>query len=59
MEKRVSLAFSIAFLMASLFFSSLNLTGNVIGESHLTSSNLLGGVLFLVGTIAAFYYLRK
>ncbi len=59
LEKRVSLAFSIAFLMASLFFSSLNLTGNVIGESHLTSSNLLGGVLFLVGTIAAFYYLRK
>lgn len=46
-------------LIVGLFFLSANFTGNVIGSLNQTSSNWIGGVLFLIGLVGAFAYFRK
>ena len=48
---------SIAFFLCSILLSSINLTGNVIGNLN-TSSNLIGGVLFFLGISVAFAYFK-
>ncbi len=47
-----------AFLF-SLIFISGNFTGYVIANLTPTSSNWIGGILFLIGLIGAFIYFRK
>lgn len=46
----------IGFVGAIIFLSS-NLTGNVIGLNE-TTSNWIGGVLFVIGLVGAFAYFR-
>lgn len=58
LEKTVGFS-SIILIVGSIFFLSFNLTGNVIGSINQTSSNWIGGVLFLIGLVGAFAYFRK
>jgi hypothetical protein len=46
-------------VLGGLFCLSPNLTGNVIGNSSLSSSNVLGIALLLVGIVGAFIIVRK
>jgi hypothetical protein len=50
---------SIGSILAGIFFLSPNLTGNVIGNITNNSSNIFGGVLFILGIVGAFFTLRK
>jgi len=50
---------SIGSVIAGIFFLSPNLTGNVIGNMAKSSGNILGGVLFILGIVGAFFILRK
>ena len=59
LEHHVSAAVLILVGIASLFFLSSNLTGNVIGNMSQTSSNWVGGVLFIIGLVGAFLYFRN
>ena len=45
-------------IIGGIFFLSSNITGNVIGLNQ-TSSNWIGGVLFLIGLVGAFAYFKK
>jgi len=45
--------------IAGLFFLSSNITGNVIGSLNQTSSNWIGGILFILGLVGTFAYFRK
>ncbi len=49
----------VAAFLFSLIFISGNFTGYVIANLTLTSSNWIGGILFLTGLISAFIYFRK
>ena len=52
--------FSITFLLISLFFVSLNFTGNVIlAELNPDISKLLGICFFICGLVFSFIYLKK
>ena len=46
-------------LIAGLFFLSGNLTGNVIGSLNKSSSNWIGGSLFVLGLVGAFCFLKR
>lgn len=46
-------------VLAGIFFLSPNATGNVIGILNKTSSNWIGGVLFLIGLVGAFAYFKR
>ena len=50
---------SVVSLLGAIFFLSSNITGNAIGSLNQTSSNGIGGVLFLVGLILAFIYFKS
>ena len=50
---------SIVGILGSLFFLSPNITGNAIGASVRSDSNLMGILLFVVGIAAGFFYLRR
>lgn len=52
------MAISVISLALALLFISSNLTGNVVSNLTLSSSNTIAGVFFLLGIIAAFFYLR-
>ncbi|MBS3072237.1 hypothetical protein J4477_00175 [Candidatus Pacearchaeota archaeon] len=43
-------------LLASLFFLSTNLTGNVIGNLSRTGANWVGGILFVLGLAGVFAF---
>jgi hypothetical protein len=59
LEGKVEVTTAIIGLFGSIFFLSFNLTGNVISDLSIKTSNLTGIVLFLVGLVAAFLYFRK
>jgi len=59
LESSVSSVLAIFCLGASLLFLSSNITGNVIGNLNQPSSNLIGGVLFLIGLMEAFFYFKR
>ena len=59
LEDKVTSTIAIASLAISILFMSSSITGNVISSLNQTSSNFMGGVLFLIGIIAAFVYFRK
>jgi hypothetical protein len=46
-------------ILGGIFLLSSGITGNVIGSLNQTSSNWIGGALFLVGLLGAFLYFRK
>jgi len=50
---------SIGSVLAGIFFLSPNLTGNVIGNLTKGSTNILGGILFVLGITGMFFTLRK
>lgn len=55
---RLSVAASIIGVFGGLFFFSSNMTGNVINNLNQTSSNWIGGILFIIGLIGAFAYFK-
>ncbi len=50
---------SIIVLITGLFFLSSNLTGNVIGNMTNSTSNWIGGVLFILGLVGALFYFKN
>ena len=50
--------FGIASLFSGLFFLSPNITGNVIGNSQLSGSNILGAIFLFLGLFCALVYFR-
>ncbi len=46
-------------LIGLLILISSNITGNVVSNLNQTSSNWIGGVLFIIGLIGIFTYLRR
>lgn len=59
LESKVGAFIGISGILASIFFLSSNITGNVIGNmTHLTS-NLIGGILFVIGVAGTFFYFKK
>lgn len=64
LESRTNLNKSLAILsigsiFAGIFFLSPNLTGNVIGNIAKNSGNILGGILFILGIVGAFFTFKK
>ncbi|MEK6926905.1 MAG: hypothetical protein AABX11_00585 [Nanoarchaeota archaeon] len=59
LEHKVTSVVAISGLVGGLLFLSSNITGNVIGGLNQVSSNWIGGVLFVIGLIGAFTYLRN
>ncbi|MEK6898681.1 MAG: hypothetical protein AABW79_01130 [Nanoarchaeota archaeon] len=57
LEKNISATTALVGLFLGIFFLSPNLTGNVIGLNQ-DSSNLIGGILFLIGLIGTFVYFK-
>lgn len=45
-------------ILGGIFFLSPNITGNVIGNLNSPTSNAIGGILMIIGIIAAFFYLK-
>jgi hypothetical protein len=58
LEKRAEGSAAIISLFLSLFFLSVNLTGNFIGINP-TSSNWIGVTLFIIGLVGAIAYFKK
>ncbi|MBA3063998.1 MAG: hypothetical protein KKG94_01965 [Nanoarchaeota archaeon] len=58
LETKVAAAIALAGVVSGLIFLSPNLTGNVIGNLSNSSSNIIGGVLFLIGLVGAFFSIR-
>tara|TARA_Y100000034_G_scaffold125805_1_gene176075 strand:+ start:112 stop:642 length:531 start_codon:yes stop_codon:yes gene_type:complete len=46
-------------IVAAIFFLSPNLTGNVIGTTTGTTSNLIGVGCLVIGLIAGYFYFKK
>ena len=59
LEQKLSAIVGIVGLLGSLFFTSSAFTGNVVGTLNQNSINIIGVVLFLIGVIGAFFYIRK
>lgn len=59
LETKISGTTAIIGLLGSILFLSANLTGNVISNLSLKTSNMIGVVLFLVGVAGAFFYVRN
>lgn len=59
LEKKTSGTLAILGTLGGLFFLSSNLTGNIVGNMTNSTSNWIGGVLFIVGLVGALIYFRK
>jgi hypothetical protein len=46
-------------ILIALFLLSSNITGNIIGSLSQPTSNLIGGILFILGIIGAFSYFNS
>lgn len=57
LEGKVSFSIAILCLLSSMIFLSFNITGNAIGLNR-TSTNWIGSVLFIIGLIAYFFWLK-
>lgn len=58
LERKVAGIVASILLVSSIFFLYSNMTGNVIGINK-TSSNWIGGILFVIGLVGAFFYFKK
>lgn len=59
LEDHIFASVAIVGLLGSLFFTSSTFTGNVTGSLTQNSTNIIGVILFLVGIVASFFYVRK
>lgn len=59
LEERVAAGIAIGGFVLALVFISPNLTGKAIASVAVRNSNWLGVVLFLVGLVGSFFYLRN
>lgn len=59
LTSKLSAIIGITGIGAGLFFLSNNITGNVIGNLTIQSSNIIGLSAFLIGLIGAFFYFKK
>ena len=59
LQKKVVCVLTIVGLCTGLFFLSPNLTGNAIGDLTNSTSNWIGGVLFVFGLIGVFTFFKK
>ena len=55
----LSAIIGISGIAISIFFLSNNITGNVIGSLNISTSNVIGAILLLVGLVGAFFWFRK
>ena len=51
--------FLLIFMLVGIFFLSPSLTGNAIGSLNQTSSNWIGGILFVIGLVASLIYFKR
>lgn len=56
LENKVFLALSFGAFFCSFIFLSGGITGNMILNSSIKTSNLIGATLFIVGVVASFIY---
>ncbi len=56
LEGKVVPGIIMALLVASIFFLSPNLTGNVIGSMEISSSNMISIIFFILGIMGFFIY---
>ncbi|MFH1521914.1 MAG: hypothetical protein ABIF18_03065 [archaeon] len=59
LENKVTVFITSVGIAGGLLFLSPNLTGNVVGTLSNSSSNLIGGVLFFVGLVGAFFLIKR
>jgi len=59
LEHRVAMAVFLIIGAVGLFFLSPNITGNVIGNNSINSSNLIGAILFLIGIVGLFFTFKR
>ena len=55
---KLNLILAIAGIILGIFFISANLTGNVVADLSLKTSSLVGGILFLIGLVTGFFWLK-
>lgn len=58
LEKYIPIT-SIVGVICGLFFLSSNVTGNVIGNMTNSTSNWIGGILFIIGLIGSFFWFKS
>lgn len=59
LEDKLPSLISMILFGGGLFFLSSNITGNVVGNFTQGNSNLIGVILFCLGLIGGFFYLKK
>lgn len=59
LEQLSSSATAVVAFIGSLFFTTSNLTGNVISNLSINTTNLTGIILFLIGLVATFFYIKR
>lgn len=57
-ENKVVSILTVIGFTGALFFLSTNITGNVIGNLTNTTSNWLGGILFVLGIVGVYFWRR-
>ncbi|MDO8517410.1 MAG: hypothetical protein Q7S33_04790 [Nanoarchaeota archaeon] len=56
--EKTALAVSMIGILGGIFFLSSNITGNAIGNLTISTSNIFGAVLFVIGLVSGFFCLR-
>jgi len=59
LEEKVAAAALTIGIIGGLLFLSSNLTGFSIANLNQTTSNIMGGVLFVIGILGAFFYIQR
>jgi hypothetical protein len=59
LEDKICGVIGLSLIVFSLFFLSINVTGNAIGSLKTSTSNIIGVILLLFGIIGAFFYFRR
>ena len=58
LKRKVAKIVSLSGFGSGTVLLSPNITGSAIGNLNQTSSNLIGGILIIIGIIAGFFWLR-
>jgi tetratricopeptide (TPR) repeat protein len=59
LENKFLLVLAIGSFLCSFIFLSGSVTGNTILDANFKTSNLIGGVLFIVSVVASFFYAER
>ena len=57
--RKLHIASTVIVLLSGIFFLSPNITGNVIGNNSINSSNLIGAILFFIGLIGLLFTFKR